>query len=91
MLKSLPPYVGGDDDSIDGWQATCVCGFNGRETEYQSVAYYELITHLNDRMNVLQIALVEISELDNFEKYGYQSLKGAVMIARKAIGVKDEN
>lgn len=90
-LNSFPPYIGGDDDEITGWQAICVCGFHGRETEFQSVAYGELITHLNDSMNKLQVALVEISELDNFEKYGYQTLKGAVLIARKTIGVISEN
>ena len=46
-MRSYPPYVGGDDDEIDGWQATCVCGWSGTETEVLARAHIEMIDHLN--------------------------------------------
>ncbi len=47
-LDSFPPYVGGDDDTIDEWQAECACGFRGRKTPHTTVAYGELVEHLNE-------------------------------------------
>jgi hypothetical protein len=46
-MESYPPYVGGDDDEIDGWQATCMCGWAGVQTPSVSRAHIELIEHLN--------------------------------------------
>ena len=46
-LDAFPPYVGGDDDEIESWRASCVCGFRGTETESVTRAHMELIDHLN--------------------------------------------
>jgi hypothetical protein len=46
-LASFPPYVGGDDDEIDEWQAICACGWFGKKSEYVTAAHLELVAHLN--------------------------------------------
>lgn len=46
-ITSYPPYVGGDDDPIDSWVPTCVCGWVGTEVKYASSAYRALADHLN--------------------------------------------
>lgn len=47
--NSFPPYVGGesDDDVLEGWQATCVCGWAGTKTPHVTRAHMEAIAHLN--------------------------------------------
>lgn len=46
-LDSFPPYVGGDDDTIDEWQAECMCGWRGVKTDSVTRAHMDLIAHLN--------------------------------------------
>lgn len=53
-LDSFPPYVGGDDDEIDEWQAICECGWKGKKTKIVGVAQIELITHLNEGVKELR-------------------------------------
>lgn len=90
-LNLFPPYVGGDDDEITSWRPECNCGFKGRETEFITLAYSELTDHLNGEIRKFYVGLEEIAELDNFEKYGHQSLRGAIMIAKKLIGINNED
>lgn len=46
-LEAFPPYVGGDDDEIDEWQPACDCGWTGKRTEHITVAFSDLVDHLN--------------------------------------------
>lgn len=50
-LRSLPHYIGGDDDETEAWQPTCECGFIGKEIKHVEVAYYDLVQHLNEALN----------------------------------------
>lgn len=48
-VESFPPYVGGDDDSIDEWQAVCTCGWRAaRRWNHVTGAHMDVIQHLNN-------------------------------------------
>ncbi len=68
-LRSFPPYVGGDDDEVDGWQGECMCGWKGRETEFSGVAQGELARHLNESISALRARLTACEqERDKWEQ-----------------------
>lgn len=50
-VSGRPPYVGGDDDEITHWQGWCQCGWKSVETKYSSVAYLDVIRHLNEALS----------------------------------------
>lgn len=51
-VESFPPYVGGDDDDIDEWQAECKCGWKAeRRWEHVGGAHIDLIKHLNEAIS----------------------------------------
>jgi hypothetical protein len=52
-VESFPPYVGGDDDDIDEWEAQCDCGWVAeRKWDYVTSAYIDIIDHLNSVINI---------------------------------------
>ena len=105
-LDSDPPYVGGDDDEIERWRATCCCGWKAERWWDQPVsAHMDLAAHMKERSTALaaelQAARTALAELlriaqaavDNDNPFlGEQliDLAAAVSDARAVLGGGDD-
>lgn len=50
-VEGFPPYVGGDDDGQDEWQASCACGWKGTMRGDSHVACMDALNHMNGAAN----------------------------------------